>query len=724
MASNSELVQRIEALEATVKELSARVQQLEGKPSSGSASKTVRPAAPAAAASASATARPTTAAPAAAPTAAKLRPQTAPPAAARPATGAKQEKRTAASMTLRGAVILTPAPSAFTPSSTDGAASSEELAIEYVFGYQGKKGRANLFHLPTGEVVYFIAGLGVLLNPSTNKQRFYRAHDNDIKSLAVHSTEHVVATGQVAGPTTKPHIRVWNYDTLETVSTLGLNGSIERAVACVAFSAHAPNLLGAVDEGNQRVFSLWDWRAGTLLMESKGSSEPVLLLESCPSNGWFVSGGEKHVHFWDIKATGSKYAATKMQGQFLTFKRPKAVLSCTFTSEGNAITGDSDGSVFLWSAPGQFADGMKVIKNIDLAHDAVYSVVIVGDTLVSGGRDGAIKFWGLDLQPKSGREAITVGEGVRCIAPAGGSLDAIFVGTTNNGIVSVTGKTTKPLLQGHNGELWALAVHPSEPLFFTAAYDGTVSAWSAVTHQQVWKATLGTGVEGQSAHVNQAKGLLAIGCNNGTVQLFDLKGALIKSVNVSKKAVGVVKFSPDGSKFAAGCHDMVVHVHSSEGDFASLASGKGHSASVNQIDWSEDGNFAQSASIDYEVLYWDTSNWARIGNASDVRDVQWATQSLTLGWSVQGMWPKGADGTDINAVDRSHSKQLLASADDFSLVKLFKFPCYVEHSKAHTYTAHSAHVTNVRFLADDSRVISIGGQDNAVIVWAVTQSSG
>ncbi len=79
-------------------------------------------------------------------------------------------------------------------------------------------------------------------------------------------------------------------------------------------------------------------------------------------------------------------------------------------------------------------------------------------------------------------------------------------------------------------------------------------------------------------------------------------------------------------------------------------------------------------------------------------------------------------------------------------------------SQAHAYTAHSAHVTNVRFLAyvfkqthlesaasytkmltlfllrsthvllmqhkilvrsDDSKLISIGGQDNAVVVWSV-----
>lgn len=40
-----------------------------------------------------------------------------------------------------------------------------------------------------------------------------------------------------------------------------------------------------------------------------------------------------------------------------------------------------------------------------------------------------------------------------------------------------------------------------------------------------------------------------------------------------------------------------------------------------------------------------------------------------------GIWSEGADGTDINAVARSHDGKLLASADDFGKVHLFSYPC-------------------------------------------------
>ncbi len=45
------------------------------------------------------------------------------------------------------------------------------------------------------------------------------------------------------------------------------------------------------------------------------------------------------------------------------------------------------------------------------------------------------------------------------------------------------------------------------------------------------------------------------------------------------------------------------------------------------------------------------------------------------------MWPECSDGTDINAVDRSHCSKYLATADDFSTLKIFNYPCIKKGSK-------------------------------------------
>jgi len=43
--------------------------------------------------------------------------------------------------------------------------------------------------------------------------------------------------------------------------------------------------------------------------------------------------------------------------------------------------------------------------------------------------------------------------------------------------------------------------------------------------------------------------------------------------------------------------------------------------------------------------------------------------------SLVGVWPEGSDGTDINALVRSHNRKVIAVADDFCKVHLFQYPC-------------------------------------------------
>lgn len=57
-----------------------------------------------------------------------------------------------------------------------------------------------------------------------------------------------------------------------------------------------------------------------------------------------------------------------------------------------------------------------------------------------------------------------------------------------------------------------------------------------------------------------------------------------------------------------------------------------------------------------------------------MRDVEWATNSCTLTFETIGIWPEGADGTDVNYCERANSKKLLATADDFGKVKLYTYP--------------------------------------------------
>jgi hypothetical protein len=53
--------------------------------------------------------------------------------------------------------------------------------LEWVYGYRGKDARTNLYLLPTGEMVYFVAAVVVLFNAEEHSQRHYLGHTEDIK---------------------------------------------------------------------------------------------------------------------------------------------------------------------------------------------------------------------------------------------------------------------------------------------------------------------------------------------------------------------------------------------------------------------------------------------------------------------------------------------------------------------------------------------------------------
>jgi hypothetical protein len=68
-----------------------------------------------------------------------------------------------------------------------------------------------------------------------------------------------------------------------------------------------------------------------------------------------------------------------------------------------------------------------------------------------------------------------------------------------------------------------------------------------------------------------------------------------------------------------------------------------------------------------------------------LRDVAWASVSCPLNFTTLGVWPEGADGTDVNSCERSNNQKLLATADDFGKVKLFAYPA-LQPRVSHPFT--------------------------------------
>ena len=129
----------------------------------------------------------------------------------------------------------------------------------------------------------------------------------------------------------------------------------------------------------------------------------------------------------------------------------------------------------------------------------------------------------------------------------------------------------------------------------------------------------------------------------------------------------------------------------------------------------------QSLCQAYETLYFSVETGKQnTRGASQFKNETWASYTHPLGWGVQGIWPAASDGSDINMVDRHPDGTIIASADDFGTVKLFKYPSPVAKSPHNTYFGHSAHVTNIQFTRSKQGpqyIITTGGGDKSVFQW-------
>lgn len=85
-----------------------------------------------------------------------------------------------------------------------------------------------------------------------------------------------------------------------------------------------------------------------------------------------------------------------------------------------------------------------------------------------------------------------------------------------------------------------------------------------------------------------------------------------------------------------------------------------------------------------------------------------------------GIWPDITEGDDINAVDCAKTCEVLVSADDYSGIKLFRFPAYTSGQSYNRYSGHAGHVSNVRFSYKDEYLVSLGGKEKSIIQWKFT----
>jgi len=342
--------------------------------------------------------------------------------------------------------------------------------------------------------------------------------------------------------------------------------------------------------------------------------------------------------------------------------------------------------------------------------------------------------------------------------------DNLLVGTQGAEIFEVSNYQTAPAeekglvptIRGHcDGELWGLAAAGDSKTYVTCGEDNRVFKWDLTRHRCIGEAiinekrapmpkVLRASTEssfppnqcGRAVAVSPTGTDVAIGGNDGVVHVYDF-ATMEKKASIDLNAHGkrmvtgqkgnwiqVMQYSPNGNILAVGTHGSVICLLDTRRYVVGGVLDK-HNSFIMHMDWSRDGEFMQSNCGAYELLFWqidekELRNSRQITAVSSLRDTVWNTQTCILGWSVQGIFDPTQDGTDVNTVDTTTSKRIVATGDDYGDVNLFRYPVAVEGNAKKNYVGHSSHVVTVRFTPDEQYLMSAGGNDKAIFVWRVS----
>ncbi|XP_046714063.1 echinoderm microtubule-associated protein-like 6 isoform X3 [Silurus meridionalis] len=581
-----------------------------------------------------------------------------------------------------------------------------QLRLEWVHGYRGHQCRNNLYYTAGKEIVYFVAGVGVVYNTRDHTQKFYLGHNDDIISLALHPDKIQVATGQVGKD---PYICVWDSYTLITVSIL--RDVHTHGVACLAFDADGQRLVSVGLDAKNTV-SVWDWKKGRVLATATGHSDRIFDISWDPFLPHrLVSCGVKHIKFWTLCGN----ALTPKRGIFGKTGDLQTILCLATAKEEVTYSGALNGDIYVWK-------GLNLVRTIQAAHGAgIFSMHSCEEGFATGGRDGCVRLWDVDFKPITKIDLKEAEQGYKglSIRSVCWKADRILAGTQDSEIFEVMVRDRdKPLLvmQGHSeGELWALDLHPKQPIAVTGSDDRSVRLWSLSDHTLIARCNMEEAV--RSVCFNNDGSQLALGMKDGSFTVLRVRDMTeVVHIKDRKEVIHELKFSPDGSYLAVGSNDGLVDIYAVAQRYKKVGECNKSSCFITHLDWSVDSRFLQTNDGAGERLFYRMPA-GKFLPKDEAKGIHWMTWTSVLGPEVNGIWPKYANVNDINSVDANYSNAVLVTGDDFGLVKLFRFPCLKKAAKFKKYIGHSAHVTNVRWSHDLQWVVSTGGADHSVFQW-------
>ena len=645
-------------------------------------------------------------------------------------------------------------------------------SLEWVHGYNSTSMRNNARYTSLHNIVYPVAGVGVVLSKDPHAQRFYVNHTDDITALAIHIEKgrNIVATGQMGE--VNPRVCLWDADTLNTLCTI--DDFHESAILHIAFSPDGRSLatVGQDREHTVAVYNIDYFDDGRVGVRSRifsgRSSHLKVMATAFMDNNRFVTCGERHIFFWHRENHEARFVREKgIFGRANDLETLVCVQPHPDAS-GDVVTGTLSGNLLVWRA-------RNCVKLIAGAHtgpiNAIHALAQRG--MVSGGKDGTVVIWDTELRKGATFDIGSLGSvnPAVCSVQWDSATHVVMVGTRGAEIFEMADTdgsdiNERPIVVGHSerGGVAALDVSPSGGEFATGGEDGTLRLWDTESHRLLRMATLESPVRTLAYAPGGNRLALGMGHKGGGGAATSGPGVLmilskddlsvLHQAGDAKRELTCLAYSPDGSALACGSADGSIYLYSALNDSFDLlcqcsghadAAGPGRTASVLHVDFDVTGDHLRSNDADGRLVFHSSVDGSVEQNDLQIRDYEWHTSTCPMSWETGGCWGDFHDASDANStkvggskehfqvisVDRSPGGALLAFGDNYGRVGTRFFPAPAptgaadprddpaQLQRTQASRGHSATVASVKFSNDGVHLLSVGGADRAIFQWFV-----
>jgi len=329
------------------------------------------------------------------------------------------------------------------------------------------------------------------------------------------------------------------------------------------------------------------------------------------------------------------------------------------------------------------------------------------------------------------------------------------------------------VVRGHSGKtLSSLAVYtptststnpdgPASSLVATADDDRSLRLWDTLAPHRDLLHTAPLELGSRACAFSPDGSLLAVGLGSpckvraserhGKWIVIGLNddGAVVFETRDCRKMVSVMEWSPNGAHIAVGSYDTKVYLY----DVTVSGSGPSsssvvkvevslsavidlHASPIAHLDFSSDSRYMQVNCHAHELRFYESETGLHVPAASRLRDVEWASHTCRFGWPLQGLWSAtGDDGDGRSAgtrsvecvdchVDRTDpSNSLVATGGEDGRVGLRRYPSLSHDARGVTVEGHGGRVGRIRWADGGRRLVSIGADDRAIMVWDVRRDA-